>query len=368
MTRSRPALLEDLPVFDAHADTIGGVVDQARDLKSDPDSHIDLDRLVLGGVGSQVFACWPEPTLQPENRAAHRVFALIDAFHEQAAIHRDRMGLACSVAESEAIRADGRVAGFLGIEGGHAIEQDLALLRIFHRLGVRTMTITWSNHTGWADGCGDRHFAPAAGGLSRFGRRVIDVMQDLGMVVDVSHAAPVTLDAVADVASRPFIASHSNARALCEHPRNLTDRQATRVAESGGVVCVTLVNDFIVDHRDTWQALTETEEYRSLPDGEVGYTDWLTRPQREFHDQRVPRPTLADVVRHIRHLVGVIGDDHVGVGSDFDGCPRVPLGMEDTSHYADLAQALLDQGLSEQQVRKILGDNLRRVYRTCLGS
>ncbi|MDI6870843.1 MAG: dipeptidase [Bacillota bacterium] len=321
-------------VADGHADTLGRFYFMGGSFTEPaPGQQIDLERLRQGGVGLQVMACCPVwGKLAPGTRrtCARAVFNMIDILHRELDAYpdlrlvTDAAGLERLV---EARRSGEQPVGLvLGIEGGEALEGDLALLRTFHRLGVRLVTLTHNFRNELADGA----YEESPGGLTRFGRQVVEEMNRLGVVIDVSHLAPAGFWQVLELSSAPVVASHSNARALCGHRRNLTDEQAEALAAKGGVVGVTFCPLFL----------------------------------REAPDDQHPLPaSLSDVLDQIDYLVNLVGPDHVALGSDFDGIDTVPRGLEDVSRLPALTRGLLERGHSEEAIRGILGENLLRIFR-----
>lgn len=308
-------------VFDAHADTLTEMTDRGYDLDGGPEgSHLDLPRCADGVLDAQVLTAFVSPRCLPDG-AADRVRQLLDTLDRQLARFPERVALCRGPGEIAAARAAGRLAIVGAIEGGHAIEDDLDVLAEFHGRGVRTMTLTWNNSNEWADGCGDDG---PHGGLTDRGREVVAAMEELGMVVDISHVAASTFDDVLAVATRPLIASHSCARALRDHPRNLTDDQLRAIAATGGVACVNFYPGFLVD------------------DGQVA--------------------DLEVLLDHVEHFLSVVGPEHVGLGSDFDGIPCGPDGMEDVADLPRLTDGLLRRGHDEAAVTALLGANLARVF------
>jgi len=310
----------DALVFDAHADTLTEMCDRGYDLDRGPErSHVDLARCSGGVLDAQVLTCFVSPKCLPDG-AAERVRRLLDTMDRQLRLFPDRVALCTGTGDVSRARAGGRLAAVLAIEGGHAIENDLDVLAEFHERGVRTMTLTWNNSNEWADGCGAHR---PHGGLTDRGREVVAAMEELGWIVDVSHVAPTTFDDVIDVARAPVIASHSCARALRDHPRNLSDEQLRAVAATGGVACVNFYPGFLV------------------AEGEA---------------------TLDDLLDHLDRFVEVAGGDHVGLGSDFDGIPTTPVGVEDVAALPRVTEGMLRRGHAPETVRKILGGNLLRVF------
>jgi membrane dipeptidase len=270
----------------------------------------------------------------------------------------DRLELALTAADVERIFAAGRVASLIGAEGGHSIACSLGALRALYRLGVRYLTLTHNANVPWADSATDE---PAAGGLTPFGRQVVAEMQRLGMLVDLSHTAPPTMRDAFDAAEAPVIYSHSSARALCDHPRNVPDEMLARLPGNNGVCMVTFVPAFVSQQCREWhQGLDAEMERRGLDPW-----DQASRAAREEYARRSPAPraTLAQVADHIEHVREVAGVDHVGIGGDFDGTEDLPDGLADVSCYPALIAELLERGWSEQDCARLAGGNVLRVMR-----
>lgn len=300
-------------------------------------THTDLDRLERGGVDAQFFSVFAHPRFAGEpGGTRRRALEMLAALERQAERHPDRMGLARSSRELREVVATHRVAMLLGLEGGHAIENDLGALRDFYERGIRYMTLTWSNSNDWADSSSDtaRH-----AGLSAFGREVVREMNRLGMIVDVSHAADDTFWDVIETTRAPLMASHSSARALVDVPRNMSDEMLRAVAENGGVVLVNFGGAFVDPRkanrpRLVWDVLTH-----------LG-----------------PSPIPCErVLEHIDHIAQVAGTAHVGLGSDFDGTLFLPEGLRDVSGFPRITEGLLARGYSEEEIFGILGGNALRV-------
>jgi len=300
-------------------------------------THTDLARLERGGVDAQFFSIFADPRGRSSGEHRTRAIEMIEALLGQIAQHAPRLTLAVSARDIRDAAANGRIACLMGLEGGHAIEDDLSNVENFYDLGIRYMTLTWSNTNSWADSSGD---APRHGGLTDFGRQVVREMNQLGMLVDVSHVSDDTFWDVLDVAQAPVIASHSSARALVDVKRNLSDDMLRAVAANGGVVMVNFGGVFI----DPAKAGT----------GAV-VLDWL------LHLGPSPVP-LARLLDQIEHVARVAGIDHVGLGSDFDGTLFLPEGARDVAGFPNVTAGLLARGFSESDVRKVLGENLLRVF------
>jgi len=283
------------------------------------------------------------------------------------------MMMAFSVDDIERAHREHKLAALLGIEGGHSIENDVRLLRDFYRLGVRYMTLSWSNTNEWADSSGDIDNPKVEhhNGLTDGGKEIVLEMNRLGMLVDISHVADKTFyDAIA-VTKAPVIASHSSARALTNHPRNMTDDMLRAVAKNGGVVQVNFYNAFIDENyrkgaeaqaKDRDNAVKAYTEQLRAAGKTVTYLD-SDRIEREWA-AKIPRPPLSSLIDHIDHIAKVAGIDHVGLGSDFDGVSgATPAGIDSAADLPKITQALLDRGYSADDIRKILGGNLLRVFR-----
>jgi membrane dipeptidase len=361
-------------VIDTHADTPQRFLDEGFDIGStDPNDigHISLDRARRGNLGAEFFSIWVDPETSQGHFARH-TFDLIDSVYVQAARHPDRMMMAFSTADIERAHREHKLAALMGIEGGHSIEADMHLLRDYYRLGVRYMTLSWSNTNEWADSSGDIDDAKVQhhNGLTDFGKQVVLEMNRLGMMVDISHVADKTFwDAIATTKA-PVIASHSSARALTNAPRNMTDDMLKAVAKNGGVVQVNFFNGFIDESfrkaNDAQKDAAEAAQKKYIADRkaegkEVSYIE-VDRIEREWM-AKIPRPPLSSLIDHIDHIAKVAGIDHVGLGSDFDGVSgATPQGIDSAADLPKITQALLDRGYSAEDIHKILGGNLLRVF------
>ena len=364
-------------VIDMHADTPQRFVDQAWDFSQPRGAgHLDLESAQSGGLNAEFFAAWVEPT-EWHGRYAFRALQLIDGVHQQIRRHPDTMCLARSAEEIRAAHRDRKFAALLAIEGGHAIENDLGLLRMYFDLGVRYMTLTWANSNDWADSSGDLENSHIVhhGGLTSFGREVIREMNRLGMMVDVSHVSDETFWQVLQAARAPVIASHSSSRALTDSPRNLTDEQLRAVATNNGVVMVNFYPAFIDDHwRDVWLSTHAERELlyaaaakpyleRAQP---IPYEVPLAVDQAFYAEHLrdvLRRPSLELLIDHFDHVARVAGTDHVGIGSDFDGFAILPEGIDSAADLPKITERLAARGYTEDQLRKLLGGNVLRVMR-----
>ena len=352
-------------VVDTHADTLWRVLDKGDDITvRSAKGQVDIPRLLEGGVDGQFFSIWPQPLYGPSGYIK-RCLRLIDALHGIIDRSGGKMFLATSADDIRRADHEGKIAALLGIEGGHAIEDDLGALRMFHRMGVRYMTLTWSINTSWADSSGDRR---AYHGLTSFGGQVVHEMNRLGMIVDVSHVSDETFNDVLRVTSSPVIASHSSCRALCDAPRNMTDDMLRALGKNGGVVMINFFPAFIdQDFRRASAAAEDGAKARISAIASETLDDPVARENRtwELHqslDGSIPPPSIDLVLDHIEHAIQVAGVDHVGLGSDFDGITSAPRGLEDVSKLPALTRGLLERGHSEDDVMKVLGGNFLRVF------
>ena len=356
-------------VFDAHCDTAMRLVgDQGIDfgVRHEPDrrgGHMDLPRMVEGGLDAQVFAAWVDPSL-PESIWADRAKEMIDAVRHQALQHPDMLEVALSGRDVRRIVKQGRIAAVLGIEGGHVIDESIELLDEFYRRGVRCLTITWMNTNRFADSSEgpSRH-----GGLTDFGRRVIREMDRLGMVIDCAHAADETFFDILAVTRHPVLVSHSCLRALCDIPRNVSDDELRALKRNGGVICINYFPGYLdqdyhekvtkawADLRGRLPALLE----KHGGDREKAWAELMPEMRARMRDV-APVP-LSRVVDQIDHPVSIVGVDHVGLGSDFDGINVAPAGLEDVTKLPAITGELMKRGYSREAIQKILGGNLLRL-------
>jgi membrane dipeptidase len=352
-------------VFDTHADTPQRLFFDNFDLANrDAEGCIDIPRLREGGVGAVFFALWV-PVEITGGAAAQRGRDLLEATLKQIEIHGDDLALATSSEEVRAARAENKIAVLLGIEGGHAIDNDLTVLREFHAHGARYMTLTHNAATEWADSSSD---APRHNGLTDFGKHVIREMNHLGMLVDVSHVSDPTFYDVLETSRAPVIASHSCCRALCDAPRNLDDAMIKALAARGGVIHITFHTGFLSQeyanaNRALASEIASREQVVSEKFGENEARN-LMELQRLSDESiragKLPQVSWEKIVEHIDHAVRIAGADHVGIGSDFDGA-FMPAGMEDASKFPAIAEGLLRRGYGEADIKKILGENTLRV-------
>ncbi len=321
----------------------------------------DIPRLRAGRVGAQFWSVWiPVSVSGPE--AVQMTLEQIDLVKRMAARYPADFEMAYTAADIRRIHKARKIASLIGIEGGHQINNSLPVLRQMYDAGARYMTLTHSNNTGWADSATD---APAHDGLTPFGVEVVREMNRLGMLIDLSHVSPATMRGALAASQAPVIFSHSSARALNDHPRNVPDDILRALAVNGGVVMATFAPPYVSAARNQWQADRGAEQtrYNSPPFGGL----YIGQPDRAkaalaAWDASHPRPvtTLAQVADHIDHIRQVAGIDHIGLGSDFDGIPDAPVGLEGVDRYPALLEELMRRGWSDADIAKLAGENLLR--------
>jgi membrane dipeptidase len=374
VTPQARAIHDSALIVDTHADTPQRFLYENFDIaNNDPRDigHISLDKARAGNLGAEFFSIWADPE-STSGHFAKSTFDMIDSVYQQAARHPDRMMMAFSVDDIERAHKENKLAALMGIEGGHSIENDIHLLRDYYRLGVRYMTLSWSNTNEWADSSGDIDDPKIEhhNGLTDFGKQVVLEMNRMGMMVDISHVADKTFfDAIA-TSRAPVIASHSAARALTNHPRNMTDDMLRAVARNGGVVQTNFYSAFIDENyrkaakaqeKEADAAVTAHLAELKAAGKPVTYLD-KDQVEREW-GAKIPRPPLKSLIDHIDHIAKIAGIDHVGLGSDFDGVSgALPEGIDSAADLPKITQALLDRGYSAQDIHKILGGNLLRVF------
>ncbi|MCS7024615.1 MAG: dipeptidase [Bryobacteraceae bacterium] len=353
-------------LIDTHNDVTSATVAGLDLGKRRAEGHTDLPRLREGGVGAVFFAVFVAGSYVEGNRSARRALEMIDTVrHDIVGRYPDAFELAVTADQILEVRKRGKIAALMGIEGGHAIEDSLRLLRDFYALGVRYMTLTHSNSNNWAGSSGELN----APGLTNFGKEVIREMNRLGMMVDISHVSDKTFWDVLETSQAPVFASHSSCRAISPIPRNMSDEMIQALARKNGVIQINFGCEFV-----------NADSAKSSPMFDPAMREKMSKVMAEMKDKspeerraamrklygearpRV-RAKLADVVAHIDHVVRIAGVDYVGIGSDFDGVGCVPEGLDDVSKFPNLTRALLEKGYSAEQIRKIYGGNLMRVMR-----
>jgi len=348
-------------VIDTHADTTQRLIYDGFDLgERHTDGSIDIPRMREGGVGAIFFAVWTPGTVTgPE--AVRRALEQIEAVRRQVALHSDDLVLAATADDIRRARAAGRIGILMGLEGGHMLNHDLAVLRQYASLGVSYMTLTHTRNTDWCDASTDK---PVHNGLSEFGKQVIAEMNRLGMIVDVSHVSDKAFQDVMEVSRAPVFASHSSCRALCNASRNLSDEMIKALAAKGGLVQINFHMGFISQpFRDAEKSQPDLEKQIDERAKKVCGENMSCRllesdriVRKLVGEGKLPRVEWTEIVRHIDHAAKIAGADRVGLGSDFDGA-EMPYGMEDASHLPRITDALLRLGYSESDVQKILGGN-----------
>lgn len=355
------------PVFDGHNDLPwalrkSGIAVGKIDLrKNQLDLHTDIPRLRRGGVGAQFWSVYVPISTATKNNALTATLEQIAVVRELTKQYSDVFELALTAEDVTRIRGNGKIASLIGVEGGHSIENSLNVLRQLYREGARYMTLTHSMSLDWADSCSDE---PISGGLSAFGEEIVHEMNRLGMIVDLSHVSPACMRKALETTQAPIIFSHSSARAVADHPRNVPDDVLLLTKKNGGVVMVNFFSDFVnpVDAARSRKRTDQREKLKQLySDGEDRATSELR--QWELKNPRSKQCTVHDLLDHIDQIVNVAGVDHVGLGSDYDGVPALPAQLGDVSTYPVITQGLLDRGYTEAEIRKVLGENVLRVFR-----
>ena len=360
------ALHKQVPLIDGHNDYPWAVrenvdrdVDKLDITKPQPTIHTDIARLREGGVGGQFWSVYV-PSDYAGQTAVTATMEQIDIVHRMMRKYPQAFELALTAADIERIFKAGKIASLIGMEGGHSIDNSLGMLRMLHRLGARYMTLTHSKNVPWADSATDE---PKLGGLSAFGEEVVREMNWLGMLVDLSHVSPDTMEDAIRVSQAPVIFSHSSARAIADVPRNVPDNVLRLLPTNRGIVMVTFVPGFLSSKVVAWGKLQTAEQQRlrqQLPQDEnaqkAALATWVKA-------NPAPRATIADVADHVDHIRKTAGIDCIGLGGDFDGITSVPDGLEDVSKYPALTAELLRRGYKDDEIGKILGLNILRVMR-----
>ena len=354
-------------IIDTHADTPQMMLDEGYDLANPTSPYmISIPKMRQGHMGAEFMSIWVD-TDWPREDVVPRAMALIDVVKNQVAIHADTLGLARTANDIERIHRQNRIAILMGVEGGHIIQDDLHNLENYFRLGARYMTLTHSKNTSWAGSSGEKDCSM---GLNDFGRQVVQRMNQLGMMVDISHVSDKTFYDTIAATRAPVIASHSSCRALCDAPRDMTDDMIRALAKNGGVIDINFYTPFLdpefaaAHHRvsDKMEGAVKEARARMAKDGKrLSYAEEV-KIQRKFQSD-IPLPSYTRIADHVDHAVKVGGVDHVGLGSDFDGVDSIPKGMEDVSKIPNLVRELARRGYSAEELEMILGGNLLRVMR-----
>jgi membrane dipeptidase len=350
---------EDLFVFDAHCDTACVLFDQPVSFARNS-AHLDRQKIKKGGLQAQIFALWVDPLLAPQ-RAMKRALQLLQNMEEKIFAPKHAVKVT-TLAEMSAALEQKKLAAWLFLEGGHIIENSPEILHIFYSLGVRGMTLTHSKNTDWADSTTD---TPRAHGLTALGRQIVNQMAEMGMAIDISHAADKTIAHVLDTTAVAIMASHSNARELCSIPRNLTDEFIRAIAVRRGFIGVNFCPAFI--KRRIFDQLEENfskfaKEIKAKTKDRLDDPEFLSQVEWEYYLRSVAgidQVGIDEVIDHIAHIAAIGGIDCIGLGSDFDGIPATPTGLKDASAYPALVIALQKRGFREKEIRKICGLNLK---------
>jgi membrane dipeptidase len=360
-------LMRDLLILDSHIDTPGYIVDEGYQLAEEHRYYeTDIPRLRRGKVGAVFFGIYVQPQDFPPERWLGRALEWVDAVHQEVRRNANHLELAYTADDIERIQRSGKIATLLSLEGGHIIQDSLPVMRNFYRLGVRYMTLAHFRTNNWADSGTDK---PVHNGLSGFGREVVREMNRLGMMVDISHVSDKTFYDVLETTQAPVIASHSSLRAVCDIPRNMNDDMLRALAKNGGVVFLNFNAAYLdraaYDVFDPLRSVRDAEIKQMMEKNSTNPARFeMKRDIQKKYRQKLPKVDVSTLLRHIDHAVKVMGADHVGMGSDFDGISGMtPEGMEDVSKYPDLVKGLIQLGYSDTDIRKIMGQNMLRVMR-----
>ena len=352
-------------VVDTHNDILSMMTDEDYDLgvSSVGKYHTDIARMKQGGLTAEFFSVYIDRSYAQNGGSARRALDMIDYVYRAAERYPNDLMLAYSTSDIRRAKKQKKIAALMGIEGGHAIEDSLMALRDFYRLGIRYMTLTHNNTNNWADACCD---TAKHNGLSDFGKEVVREMNRIGMLVDISHVSDKTMSDVLDISTAPVIASHSSARALGDRPRNIPDDLLKRIAKNGGVVMVNFFPGFIDKNVIAASRERDARLKPQMDELAAKYKDDAKKLEEERNKllaaNPLPPTPLSVLIDHFVHIAKVAGVDHVGIGSDFDGVPSLPVGMEDISKLPNITYELLKRGYSEKDVKKILGENFLRAF------
>lgn len=355
-------------VIDGHCDTPYRLLRHNLHLDDhDAEAQLDIRTMREGGITASFFAAYVPP-FYAKREPAKFAFRLIDIIHEEVKRRPDELVFAASSDEIVAAKKANKLALMIGVEGGHAIEDSLDILRELYARGSRYMTLTHVNTNNWCDSSGD---APRHNGLTEFGREVVATMNDIGMVVDISHVSDAAFAHAIEATRVPIVATHSSCRAICRHPRNMTDDMLRTLANNGGVCMINFFSAFISD--EVAQVIMNSSKRSKKPEG-AGANEELPDDNADwssylewFRSLDIPAATLEQVADHVLHAVNVAGADHVGIGSDFDGVPSLPQGLEGAASLPRLTERLVARGLPSSDVEKVLGGNFLRVFRDVEG-
>ena len=351
-------------VIDTHNDITTGMTNYDFDLSGEPPFpyKTTIQRMKQGGLTGEFFSLYIRPWYVANGGSARRTLDMIDSVYRAVERHPNDLMIATTAADIRRAKRMRKIAALMGIEGGHAIENSLATLREFHRLGVRYMTLTWNNTNDWADAGRDEK---KHNGLTEFGREVVREMNRLGMLVDVSHVSDKTMSDALDVSTAPIIASHSSARALSDVPRNIPDDLLKRIAKNGGVVNVNFYSVFV--DTTTFSPRSDARDAELKAQQDALKEKFKNDPERLAEEgskldssRQLPPLPISKLIDHFDHIVKIAGIDHVGIGADFDGATDMPEGAQDVSMLPNITYELLKRGYSERDIRKVLGENMLR--------
>ncbi len=343
-------------VIDAHSDLTSKMLDKNVDIgKRLPDGHQDIPRLFEGGMDAQFFSIYVAAKYE-ENGGPRRALEMMDSLYKALAKYPDKMELAVSTADIRRIVRQKKVAALMGLEGGHALEDSQAVLRMFYTLGIRYVTLTHSNTNGWADSSSDE---ATWGGLNTFGEAMIQEMNRIGMIVDISHVSDDTFWDVMRVSKAPVIASHSSSRTVAPMLRNMSDEMIKALAKNDGVIMINFGSAFV---NTEWATRSNVVWNRIRTDYNGDLSRWREIWDSMKQGEGLEPATLDDLMAHFDHVIKITGVDSVGLGSDFDGVSNIPVGMDDVTKLPNITYELLKRGYSEKDVKKILGENLLRLF------
>ena len=359
MSNKKHKLLEDLLIFDSHCDTANVFLDDSSYIVKKDKAHITKEKIKKGGLKAQIFAIWVNPIYSPY-RSIKKALLLYNALDKQLFSKDYATKVTTTKDMHKAIKND-KLACWLSIEGGHIIENSTQILEFFNSLGLRIMTLTHTKNTDWADSSGDK---PKWDGLNKLGRRIVKKMDELNMIIDVSHSSDKTVEDVFDVTSKPIMASHSCARALCDIPRNISDDLIKEISDRKGYIGVNFYPGFLKKNIYD-QVIKNLEKYEKWFNdkimGKEDDPDYVNQMELELYMKMIKgndKANINDLVDHIVHISDVGGIDCVGLGSDFDGIPTTPTDLTDASCYPKLVDGLSSRGFNEEDIRKIMGLNL----------
>jgi membrane dipeptidase len=349
-------------IADTHCDALMRMMDLGYSLQ-DERLQVNFPKMLNGGHDLQIFACFIDPAVG-KDRYITRTLQMIDLLRSEIQKDKKNVSLCTSMKEVQKAREQQKKIAMLGIESGHAIVNDLAVLRSYRRLGVIYMTLTWTNTNDWADSSADEE---RWGGLTQFGQEVVREMNRIGMIVDISHVSDKTFWHVLRTSTKPVIASHSSARSLCSHPRNMSDEMIKSLAAKGGVVFVNFYSVFLNQRFNDEKKKLESRYHKRF---QAGLAKWAHKPEMYNYEEEqilrsfgkmLPRVTMKDAIRHVEYIAKIAGVEAVGIGSDFDGIPFWPDGMEDCTSLPVLCDSLRKRGFSSSEVDKIASGNLFRI-------